>query len=184
MDDRTAQGIRMLEEKMARHAAGPPRLVPPKPPARRFPNWTAFALVLLVVAVSLSGAGGLFLLACSGDDLAAARVIADPTATPSLTPTADATLAPEASPTPSPAPVATLAPTASPTPEPTLAPTPTTVTLRTYKVLSGDTIYSVCKKFYGKYNTTLKQSILDANKAKYPAILKGYVNPGWIVTIP
>ena len=54
----------------------------------------------------------------------------------------------------------------------------------TYKVVSGDSISKICKKFYGEYNTKLGNKIVNANKSKYPKISLNYICVGWVLTIP
>lgn len=48
-----------------------------------------------------------------------------------------------------------------------------------YKVVSGDTLSKIAKK----YGTTAKK-ILEANKTKYPAMTLNYILVGWELTIP
>jgi len=175
-EDRTAQGLRVLEDKLSRIEPPVTRSIPPRPVPVRFPDWHVLALVSAIVVVSMLGAGGLF--------VAVGSRIPHPTATPSPLPTASAT----STPAPTATPAVTLEPTATPTPEPTptptLAPTPTPGATRTYTVIQKDTWWHICKTMYGKYTVELKQLVIDANVKKYPKIASGYVSPGWVLVIP
>ena len=52
----------------------------------------------------------------------------------------------------------------------------------TYKVKSGDTLYDIAKKHYGKGSDYKK--IIEKNKSKYPSLAKSTtLKKGWVLTI-
>ena len=52
----------------------------------------------------------------------------------------------------------------------------------TYKVKSGDTLYDIAKKYYGKGSDYKK--IIEKNKSKYPSLAKSTtLKKGWVLTI-
>ena len=61
------------------------------------------------------------------------------------------------------------------TPEPTPRPvdTPTTNTQKTHKVVKGDCLWDIAKKYYGK--GSLYPKIKEANKSKYPSLAKNNI---------
>ena len=61
------------------------------------------------------------------------------------------------------------------TPEPTPRPvdTPTTNTQKTHKVVKGDCLWDIAKKYYGK--GSLYPKIKEANKSKYPSLAKNKI---------
>lgn len=70
-----------------------------------------------------------------------------------------------------------LKPLENPTPAPSKLPAK-------YKVVKGDTMSKICKKFYGQYTTKLGSKIVATNKAKYPKISLSFIVVGWTLTIP
>ena len=53
---------------------------------------------------------------------------------------------------------------------------------KTYTVKSGDTLYDIAKKYYGKGSDYKK--IIEKNKAKYPSLSKSTtLKKGWVLTI-
>lgn len=56
-------------------------------------------------------------------------------------------------------------------------------TQKTYKVVKGDCLWNISKKFYGKGSVYKK--INEANKDKYPSLAKNNViYPNWVLVIP
>lgn len=53
-----------------------------------------------------------------------------------------------------------------------------------YKVVKGDNLTKICKKYYGKYTKELGTKIVNANKAKYKKITLNYIQAGWTLVIP
>lgn len=70
--------------------------------------------------------------------------------------------------------IKTIPPTTT-TPEPTPRPvdTPTTNTQKTHKVVKGDCLWDIAKKYYGK--GSLYPKIKEANKSKYPSLAKNNI---------
>lgn len=60
-------------------------------------------------------------------------------------------------------------------------PKPTT---KNHKVVKGDTISKICKKYYNSYTRVLGNKIVEANKSKYPKISLSFIRTGWVLTIP
>ena len=53
---------------------------------------------------------------------------------------------------------------------------------KTYTVKSGDTLYDIAKKYYGKGSDYKK--IIEKNKSKYPSLAKSTtLKKGWVLTI-
>lgn len=65
----------------------------------------------------------------------------------------------------------------------TTSTTPTSST-KVHKVVKGDTISGICKKYYGKYTSDLGNKIVNANKSKYPKITLNFIVVGWELVIP
>jgi len=61
---------------------------------------------------------------------------------------------------------------------------PTNNTIKNYKVIKGDNLTKICKKYYGTYSNALADKIVNANKNKYPKITRNFICAGWTLTIP
>ena len=80
--------------------------------------------------------------------------------------------------------------TTSPTPQEPTRPTDnnsgssTTPTTKTHKVVKGDCLWNIAKKYYGKGSQYPK--IQNANSSKYPSLKKNpsLIYPGWELVIP
>lgn len=56
-------------------------------------------------------------------------------------------------------------------------------TQRTHKVVKGDNLWDISKKYYGK--GSIYKKINEANKSKYPSLAKNNViYPNWVLIIP
>lgn len=155
---------------------------PPRPdrarhesPARRSRVFDPRSIVLgiVVLVISIGCIYAIFNIVTGG--------FASPTPTPTPTTHPTATSAPTAEVTPAESPT----PTASELATPTLGPGTPTPAAASYTVKSGDSLWGVCVKFYGKYTTDLGQKIIDANVDQYPSISPdGTLHAGWTLIIP
>jgi len=53
-----------------------------------------------------------------------------------------------------------------------------------HKVVKGDNLTKICKKYYGTYSNELADKIVNANRSKYPKITRNFICVGWVLTIP
>ena len=59
-----------------------------------------------------------------------------------------------------------------------------TSTAKTHKVKKGDTLWAICRKYYGSTSTATITKLRNKNKSKYPSLAKSTViQIGWVLTL-
>ena len=135
----------------------------------------SIALGIVVLVISIGCIYAIFNIVTGGF----ATPTSSPTPTSSSLPTTTSTPTADVTPAESPT------PTSSELATPTLGPGTPTPAAQNYTVKSGDTLWGVCVKFYGKYTTDLGQKVIDANVDQYPTISPdGTLHAGWVLIIP